>query len=304
MDEVGRGPLAGPVVAAAVILKKEHGILGLKDSKKLSPKKRSSLFAEINSNSVSIGIGCVDIKVIDEINIKNATLLAMENAIENLSVRPDQILIDGLDKPKIDIKTNCIIKGDSKIDSIMAASIIAKVTRDKMMVKYSKIFFEYGFEKNKGYGTKQHMMALESFMSTPIHRMSFQPVNKYLPTLKWLEDNNRLRWMAQKMTALYLMDLGYEIRSLNYILDKKLIIDVICNHSQKNIFICIKLKNDSVYNKMLDLKLKAEVKNQILNYYKYEDIIKSQLWQIDIIEVDLYNKNSKFEHFEGILSSI
>ena len=103
------------------------------------------------------------------------------------------------------------------------------------------------------------------------------------------------------MTALYLMNLGYEIRSLNYILDKKLIIDVICNHSQKNIFIFIKLKNDSVYNKMLDLKLKAEVKNQILNYYKCEDIIKSQLWQIDIIEVDLYNKNSKFEHFEGIL---
>ena len=250
MDEVGRGPLAGPVVAAAVILKKEHGILGLKDSKKLSQKKRSSLFAEINSNSVSIGIGCVDIKVIDEINIKNATLLAMENAVENLSVRPDQILIDGLDKPKIDIKTNCIIKGDSKIDSIMAASIIAKVTRDQMMVKYSKIFFEYGFEKNKGYGTKQHMMALNNFMSTPIHRRSFQPVKKYLPKLKWLKENNRLRWMAQKMTALYLMDLGYKIRSLNYILDKKLIFDVICNGSQKNIFIFIKLKNDSAIHRL------------------------------------------------------
>ena len=304
MDEVGRGSLAGPVVAAAVILKKEHGILGLKDSKKLSPKKRSLLFAEINSNSVSIGIGCVDIKVIDEINIKNATLLAMEKALDNLSIMPDQVLVDGLDKPDIKIDTECIIKGDSKIDSIMAASIIAKVTRDQMMVKYSKIFFEYGFEKNNGYGTKQHMMALKNFMSTPIHRRSFKPVNKTMPTLKWLEDNNRLRWMAQKMTALYLMDLGYEIRSLNYILDKKLIIDVICSHSQKNIFIFIKLKNDNVYNKMLDLKLKAEVKNQILNYYKCDDIIKSQLWQIDIIEVDLYNKNSKFEHFEGILSSI
>ena len=304
MEEVGRGPLAGPVVAAAVILKKEHGILGLKDSKKLSQKKRSSLFAEINSNSVSIGIGCVDIKVIDEINIKNATLLAMENAIENLSVRPDQILIDGLDKPEIDIKTNCIIKGDSKIDSIMAASIIAKVTRDQMMVKYSKIFFEYGFEKNKGYGTKQHMIALENFMSTPIHRRSFQPVNKYLPTLKWLKDNNRLRWMAQKMTALYLMDLGYEIISLNYILNQKLIFDVICNHSQKINFIHIKLKNDSIYNKKLESILKSEIKNYILNYFKKENIIKSQLWQIDIMEVDLYNKNSRFEHFEGILNSI
>ena len=304
MDEVGRGPLAGPVVAAAVILKKEHGILGLKDSKKLSPKKRSSLFAEINSNSVSIGIGCVDIKVIDEINIKNATLLAMEKALDNLSITPDQVLVDGLDKPDIKIETKCIIKGDSKIDSIMAASIIAKVTRDQMMVKYSKIFFEYGFEKNKGYGTKQHMMALESFMSTPIHRMSFQPVNKYLPTLNWLKDNNRLRWMAQKMTALYLMDLGYEIRSLNYILDKKLIVDVTSNRSENNIFIFIKLKNDNAYNKMLDSILNSEIKNYIPNYFKNENSIKSQLWQIDIMEVDFYNKKSKFEHFEGILSSI
>ena len=160
MDEVGRGPLAGPVIAAAVILKKEHGILGLKDSKKLSPKKRFSLFAEINSNSVSIGIGRVDIKVIDKINIKNATLLAMEKALDNLSITPSQVLVDGLDKPDIKIETKCIIKGDSKIDSIMAASIIAKVTRDQMMVKYSKIFFEYGFEKNKGYGTKEHMICL------------------------------------------------------------------------------------------------------------------------------------------------
>ena len=304
MDEVGRGPLAGPVVAAAVILKKEHGILGLKDSKKLSPKKRSSLFTEINSNSVSIGIGCVDIKIIDEINIKNATLLAMKNALENLSIRPDQILIDGLDKPEIDIETKCIIKGDTKIDSIMAASIIAKVTRDQMMINYSKIFYEYGFEKNKGYGTKQHMMALDNFMSTPIHRRSFQPVNKFLPTLKWLEDNNKLRWMAQKMTALYLMDLGYEIISLNYILNQKLIFDVICNHSQKIKFIYIKLKNDSIYNKKLESILKSEIKNYILNYFKKEDIIKSQLWQIDIMKVDLYNKKSKFEHFEGILSSI
>ena len=304
MDEVGRGPLAGPVVAAAVILKKDHKIIGLRDSKKLSPKKRYSLFAEIKSNSVSIGIGCVDIKIIDEINIKNATLLAMKNALENLSIRPDQILIDGLDKPEIDIDTKCIIKGDSKIDSIMAASIIAKVTRDQMMINYSKIFYEYGFEKNKGYGTKQHMMALNNFMSTPIHRMSFKPVNKYLPTLKWLKDNNRLRWMAQKMTALYLMDLGYEIISLNYILNQKLIFDVICNHSQKINFIYIKLKNDSIYNKKLESILKSEIKNYILNYFKKENIIKSQLWQIDIMEVDLYSKKSKFEHFEGILNSI
>ena len=141
-------------------------------------------------------------------------------------------------------------------------------------------------------------------MSTPIHRRSFQPVNKYLPTLKWLKDNNRLRWMAQKMTALYLMDLGYEIISSNYILNQKLIFDVICNQSQKINFIFIKLKNDSIYNKKLESILKSEIKNYILNYFKKEHIIKSQLWQIDIMEVDLYNKKSKFEHFQGILNSI
>ena len=180
MDEVGRGPLAGPVVAAAVILKKGHGILGLKDSKKLSPKKRSSLFAEINSNSVSIGIGCVDIKVIDEINIKNATLLAMENAIENLSVRPDQILIDGLDKPKIDIKTNSIIKGDSKIDSIMAASIIAKVARDRLITKISKKYKNYLWDKNAGYGTNDHLKAIKKFGITKHHRKTFNPIYNIL----------------------------------------------------------------------------------------------------------------------------
>ena len=110
--------------------------------------------------------------------------------------------------------------------------------------------------------------------------------------------------MAQKMTALYLMDLGYEIIFLNYILNQKLIFDVICNRSQKTNFICIKLKNDSIYNKKLESILKSEIKNYILNYFKKEDIIKSQLWQIDIMEVDLYNKKSKFKHFEGILNSI
>ena len=304
MDEVGRGPLAGPVVASAVILKEDHNILGLKDSKKLSPKKRLSLFAKIKSNSVSIGLGCVGIDIIDKINIKNATLLAMKYALEDLSIKPDKALIDGLDRPEVDINTKCIIKGDSKIDSIMAASIIAKVTRDQMMVDYSKIFFEYDFEKNKGYGTKQHMMALSNFMSTPIHRMSFQPVKKYLPTIKWLKINNRLRWMAQKITALYLLESGYEIKSLNYFLDKKFSIDIVCNLNYKNIFIFIKLKNDTIYNKMLDSIIKSNLKSYIINYFGAEDSIGSRLWQVDVIEVDLYNKKSKFEHFKEILTSI
>ena len=255
-------------------------------------------------NSVSIGIGRVEIDVIDKINIKNATLLAMKNALKDLSIKPNLVLVDGLDKPDTDIETRCIVKGDSKVDSIMSASIIAKVTRDQIMVHYSKIFFEYGLEKNKGYGTKQHMTALNNFMSTPIHRMSFQPVKKYLPTLTWLKDNRRLRWMAQKMTALYLMNLGYEIRSLNHIINRKLIIDIMCKKNQKSIFIHIKLKNDSKYNKITDLILKSDLKNYLLDYLKKDTTIDSQSWQVDVMEVDLFNKKSKFIHFEGILSSI
>lgn len=174
IDEAGRGPLAGPVVAAAVILPKDALIDGVNDSKKLSEKKREKLYDDIVENAVAWGVGIVEHTVIDEINILNATRRAMKLAIENLIVKPDFILIDA--EKKVDtngIPYLPIIKGDALSISIGAASIIAKVTRDRIMREYDKIFPMYGFEKHKGYGTKAHVEALKEFGPCMIHRKSF-----------------------------------------------------------------------------------------------------------------------------------
>lgn len=173
IDEVGRGPLAGPVVAAAVILPKDETILYLNDSKKLSEKKREALYEEIMDKAYATGIGVVGPERIDEINILQATYEAMRQAIGNLKVRPDLLLNDAVTIPEVDIPQVPIIKGDAKSVSIAAASIIAKVTRDRMMVEYDKTLPGYDFASNKGYGTKTHMEALRTLGPTPIHRRSF-----------------------------------------------------------------------------------------------------------------------------------
>jgi ribonuclease HII len=173
IDEVGRGPLAGPVVACAVVLPKSARILYVNDSKKLSEKKREELFDVITKEAVSFGIGVVDWKRIDEINILQATYEAMRQAINNLSVKPDILLNDAVTIPGVDIKQVPIIKGDAKSLSIASASIVAKVTRDRMMVEYNKTYPEYDFASNKGYGTAAHIAALKQFGATPIHRKTF-----------------------------------------------------------------------------------------------------------------------------------
>lgn len=173
IDEVGRGPLAGPVVAGAVILPKDNPILYLNDSKKLSEKKREALYDEIMEHAVATGIGIVAPARIDEINILQATYEAMRMAIENLKVRPDLLLNDAVTIPEVDIPQVPIIKGDAKSVSIAAASIIAKVTRDRMMVEYDQIIPGYDFASNKGYGTKAHIAGLKEHGPSPIHRRTF-----------------------------------------------------------------------------------------------------------------------------------
>ncbi|MBO7334120.1 MAG: ribonuclease HII [Lachnospiraceae bacterium] len=173
IDEVGRGPLAGPVVAGAVILPKDSKILYLNDSKKLSEKKREELYTVIYENAVSVGIGFAGPDRIDEINILNATYEAMRMAISKLSVTPDVLLNDAVTIPEVMIKQVPIIKGDAKSVSIAAASIVAKVTRDRLMVEYDKLYPEYGFSKNKGYGTAEHIEALKKYGKCEIHRNSF-----------------------------------------------------------------------------------------------------------------------------------
>lgn len=173
VDEAGRGPLAGPVVAAAVILPKDCEILYLNDSKKLSDKKRRLLFEEIKEKAISYGIGIVSEKIIDEINILQATYLAMQKAIRELKIKPDILLNDAVIIPGIETEQVKIIKGDAKSVSIAAASILAKVTRDDGMIELAKTYPDYGFEKHKGYGTKAHYAALDEFGVSPVHRLSY-----------------------------------------------------------------------------------------------------------------------------------
>lgn len=174
IDEAGRGPLAGPVVVAAVILPKESKIEGVNDSKKVSEKKRELLYEQIIAEAISYSVAIIDEKEIDRINILNATKVGVTTAIQGLSVRPDRILIDALSGiDTCQIPYDSIVKGDAKCYSIAAASILAKVTRDRMMRKMDELYPLYGFEKHKGYGTAAHMQAIREYGLCPIHRRSF-----------------------------------------------------------------------------------------------------------------------------------
>lgn len=179
IDEVGRGPLAGPVVSAAVILPTDVDLVGINDSKQLSLAKREELYIAIKEQAISIGIGIMDQEVIDRVNIYEATKLAMQAAIDALDPQPDFLLIDAM-KLANGIPQENLIKGDARSVSIAAASIIAKVTRDHMMVDYAKQYPGYGFEKNAGYGTKEHLDGLEKLGITPIHRKTFAPIKNYV----------------------------------------------------------------------------------------------------------------------------
>ncbi|MGX7127231.1 ribonuclease HII [Enterococcus wangshanyuanii] len=178
IDEVGRGPLAGPVVAAAVILPERFQLLGVNDSKKLSAKKRDELYDQIQNQAISIGIGMVDHNKIDEINIYQASKLAMGLALEDLCFIPDYLLIDAM---TLDVKIpqENIIKGDARSVSIAAASIVAKVIRDRLMEDYAKMYPGYGFERNAGYGTKEHLQGIKELGICKIHRKTFAPIKDF-----------------------------------------------------------------------------------------------------------------------------
>ncbi len=173
VDEAGRGPLAGPVCAAAVILPENTSIEGVNDSKKLSEKKREALFDVIKEQALSYSIAFASVEEIEEMNILNATMLAMKRAVEGLDVKADYAMIDGNRLPNLDIDSEFIIKGDAKSMSIACASILAKVSRDRLLYKYAEEFPEYSFDKHKGYGTKVHIEALKKYGPCKYHRLSF-----------------------------------------------------------------------------------------------------------------------------------
>ena len=184
MDEVGRGPLIGPVVTACVILPKDFVLEGLTDSKKLSEKKREEFYDYIMEHAISVGIGMMDEKVIDEVNIYEATKLAMYQAVEKSKVKPEHVLIDAMILDKLEMPSTSIIKGDAKSISIAAASVIAKVTRDRMMIELDKKYPIYGFKSHKGYPTKKHIEAIKEYGLINGYRKTFKPISEMVKELE------------------------------------------------------------------------------------------------------------------------
>ncbi len=176
LDEAGRGPWAGPVVAAAVVLPPKKKWMGLDDSKKLSPEQREKIFSLLLKRETAVGVGIVDAAEIDRLNILRASLRAMEQAVSNLPISPEFLLIDGLHSLTLPLAQQAIPKGDSRCQSIAAASIVAKVTRDRLMMAYHDQYPHYNFAKNKGYGTQEHLQAIRQYGYCPLHRQSFKPV--------------------------------------------------------------------------------------------------------------------------------
>ncbi len=176
VDEAGRGPLAGPVVAAAVILPVRHGIRGLADSKQLTAVQRDHLFDKITANCIAYGVGKAEVEEIERLNIHYATLLAMQRAVEALNIQPDMVWVDGLFCPTVIMPTKAIVHGDETVPVISAASIIAKVSRDREMIQYDQVYPGYGFGQHKGYSTEQHQIALKKLGPCPIHRRNFTTV--------------------------------------------------------------------------------------------------------------------------------
>ena len=180
VDEAGRGPLAGPVVAAAVILNPDHPIPGLRDSKKLSPAQREHLAELIKERALAWCVADASVEEIDELNILQATMLAMKRCVEGLTVKPNLVLVDGNRIPRLSCRVNAIVKGDDKIAAISAASILAKTTRDKWLVELDSRYPGYGLAKHKGYGVPEHIRAIKDLGILPIHRKSFEPIASML----------------------------------------------------------------------------------------------------------------------------
>tara|TARA_B100001123_G_C15263953_1_gene1007690 strand:+ start:916 stop:1851 length:936 start_codon:yes stop_codon:yes gene_type:complete len=301
VDEAGRGPLAGPVVAAAVILNDNHGINGLRDSKKLSQKNRELLYNEILIKAETIGIGKVDVKTIDRINIKEATFKAMKIALGSLSTIPHKAFIDGYALNNQVIPNEGIIGGDDLIDSIKAASIIAKVTRDRLMKEYAVIFPEYGFDKHKGYGTKSHLKALSEYRSTPIHRRSYKPVAKNMPTLNWIAKQNRIKWLGEKLAALYLKQKGITIIEMNWKFEPYGEIDILGKSEHE----CILIDVMTTYKSNIHQNRKNINHNKMIQMGNAIPQLRNDLEQdmdsrIDHVLVNLTKTGPEIKHYKGI----
>ena len=301
VDEAGRGPLAGPVVAAAVILPNSYILEGLDDSKKVTPKNRTKLFIDIYQQAIAIGVGIISAAQIDKTNILDSTQKAMKMALGQLKQTPDQALIDGYALSTQIIPNKGVIRGDQTVDVIKAASIIAKVTRDNMMENYDIIFPIYGFKKHKGYGTREHMEKLQLNKACAIHRKSFKPVAAAMPTLSWLQKQDRIEQWGEQVAAVYLVERSYEILSMNAICEPYGEIDIIAENNGKIFFIEVKTYNkkylgtsEQNFDQNTIKKLKAAKKKYAVDNQVKKDIT------VDLICVCLQTLPPKFKHYKCI----
>jgi ribonuclease HII/Holliday junction resolvase-like predicted endonuclease len=305
IDEAGRGPLAGPVVASAVILPPNCEIEGVNDSKKLSEKKRERLFDEIYTHALKIGVGIVHEREIDEFNILGATVKAMKMAVAQLNSKLDILLVDGPHLKLINYNYKNIIKGDEKSLSIASASIIAKVTRDRIMKNYDLVYPEYHFAKNKGYGTKAHMKAIFDFKSTPIHRKSFKPVSEYLPSIKYLKDTNKIGRLGEQFAASGIIKLGYQILEMNYNVHHVGEIDIIHKEDDELVFSEVKTQMGSKdWGNPLD-QIDERKRDKIIeasNYYIEEKEFEGNV-RFDVISVQFNGTKPVIKRLKDGLST-
>lgn len=292
VDEAGRGSLAGPVVAAAVILPLEIDLADLADSKKLTPKLRDEIYEKITEIAIAVSSASIDAEIIDEINILQATLRAMRNAVDQLAITPDFVLIDGNKTPKLDQRNRAIVKGDTKIRSISAASIIAKVTRDRMMIEFDKIFPNYNFAQHKGYGTIAHRHAIEKYGPCEIHRRSF----------KLQSSSVQIGKIGEAIAIENLEKLGYELVAQNY-RNRFGEIDIIAKLGRQIVFIEVKTRRSIRFGlpqESVTIAKQKQISKIALDFLSENDLFQSPC-RFDVIAIQLSKSNRliKFQQIEN-----
>ncbi|MCF7808509.1 MAG: ribonuclease HII [Candidatus Marinimicrobia bacterium] len=303
VDEAGRGPLAGPVVAAAVILDPDNTPAGLKDSKLLSPKRRTELAKQIRATSKAVGIGMVHEQEIDRTNILRATLKAMFRAIEDLDIRPDHVRVDGNRPiPELKIQQETIIGGDKSVTEISAASIIAKTTRDQMMISYDVLFPEYGFSSHKGYGSQKHMEALRAKGRCPIHRRSFSPVAQASnENYQYFQRESAYGRMGEVIAGMYLVRHGYILMEHGFHAGRDGEIDLIVTDGTTLSFIEVKSfagrPDDEEALERVTLAKQDQIA-RVAEAFLQNDTIQEQDYRFDIMTVNFSTPKPVIKHYE------